>query len=369
MNEQIGVEDYDRDPYSRIHNQIHYMDLSDSAFRLYCTIKMYGNESHKCWVAKKKLLVTAQQSDLTYKMNMRTLVAKGMIKRISEPGKPLEIALLRPENWAIDLSNPINREWYEKNTGYKKPTRGRYKILPGGRYKKFTGGRYKILPGSHIIEKTKKENETRKIRSFCAAEKSAARPPVQPQIFEPIEKAQTPSQLVQVAESETSKQRGGLKPLEKVKDIPDTTKVWNEYVRAVENRYRTTPSRSAKVNAQLKSLIADFGLETALQMPSWYLHDNDAFVVNQAHPISLMVSRAHKYSIEMQNKRRLTRQLAKRAEIQGDLTETFQEIDRSKETGQSITQTFKDLEEQARLEQQKARELHDAAVRAMIERM
>ena len=29
MNEQIGVEDYDRDPYSRIHNQIHYMDRRD----------------------------------------------------------------------------------------------------------------------------------------------------------------------------------------------------------------------------------------------------------------------------------------------------------------------------------------------------
>ena len=68
-----------------------------------------------------------------------------------------------------------------------------------------------------------------------------------------------------------------------------TTAIWDAYAQAFERRWHTTPSRNAKVNGQLASLLARLGREEAPQVAAFYVSHNDPLYVRKRHQVDFLL--------------------------------------------------------------------------------
>ena len=94
--------------------------------------------------------------------------------------------------------------------------------------------------------------------------------------------------------------------------------VWTSYSNAYEKRYGVKPERNAKVSTQATLLVKRIGLELAEQVASFYVEHNDAYYVNRAHPIELLVTQYQKLVTEMRRGVTMTMTKAKRDEVHAE---------------------------------------------------
>lgn len=94
--------------------------------------------------------------------------------------------------------------------------------------------------------------------------------------------------------------------------------VWTSYSNAYEKRYGVKPERNAKVSTQAALLVKRIGLELAEQVASFYVEHNDAYYVNRAHPIELLVTQYQKLVTEMRRGVTMTMTKAKRDEVHAE---------------------------------------------------
>jgi hypothetical protein len=354
MTEGVNVEivDLDGDPFFRVHRAIHNVGLKPTTAWLYCCLKDFGNRSGKCWAEEATVLARAGISRAAYFTAMKELEAVNMVKRTSAPGKRGAIFLLKPKEWVFKLGGggePVQNKMTENESS---PPPGLTCPNPG------------LAPIP-----LEKENNRREILKNADG-KAASASKANPRLALEVQKPKTARNQTAALEAESQKPRGSAEGGQRsnppaLKPSPDrdrekgklsagapppanpVTQVWEMYSNAVHRRYGMAPKRSARVNAQLKGLIADYGLETALLMPAWFLGDNDKWLSNKCHPIGMMIVNAHKYSIEMHQGQRLTKARAERIERASDVEDVFEEIDHARANGTSISEILDAIDNEA----------------------
>lgn len=68
-----------------------------------------------------------------------------------------------------------------------------------------------------------------------------------------------------------------------VKPPAESSQVWEAYAEAYERRYRVAPVRSARVNANISTLIGEVGIDDAPAVAAFYVLHNKAFYLSQTH--------------------------------------------------------------------------------------
>lgn len=84
----------------------------------------------------------------------------------------------------------------------------------------------------------------------------------------------------------------------KPKLISDGSRVWNSYAAAYEKRWSTAPVRNAKANKMCSLLVQHLGADEAPLVAEFYVSHHDKFIVQQLHPLSLLVNQHQRFRTE-----------------------------------------------------------------------
>lgn len=93
-----------------------------------------------------------------------------------------------------------------------------------------------------------------------------------------------------------------------------TTPVWFGYATAYEARYGVPPVRNAKVNGQLKTLLARLGAADAPEVAAFYVGHPSAYYVTRGHSVDCLLADCEKLRTEWATGRQINAQTARQQE-------------------------------------------------------
>lgn len=121
----------------------------------------------------------------------------------------------------------------------------------------------------------------------------------------------------------------------KPKPEAPTAEAWQAYVWAMKQRYKETwePTRCSQTNSQMKKFCEKVGYELAPKIIEFYVFDcNDAFFVQNYHPIGIMLQRAETlksgYLCGGLISRRMANNIEKSSTLSSDLDRIIEEMNR-----------------------------------------
>ena len=94
------------------------------------------------------------------------------------------------------------------------------------------------------------------------------------------------------------------------------SKIWDEFVRAYDEKYGIEPAPNARVRRLAKDLVASVGSEDAFNLVGFYLKRRDQWYVSKAHPFEIMIRDAHTLRTQMKTGKVVSKKSAARQETQ-----------------------------------------------------
>jgi hypothetical protein len=104
------------------------------------------------------------------------------------------------------------------------------------------------------------------------------------------------------------------------------SEIWASYSIAYLTRYKTEPTRNAKVNGQLAHFVKRVPIAEAPEIASFYLSHNGFRYVQAGHSVSLLLMDAEKLRTEWLTGRKITTTDAKNAEFGDSLKNQLQRL-------------------------------------------